>query len=90
MNKPKVPPSKVPIIGGDKERDMALVNTILAQIDPVLQKILEGIDGLERRVAVVEEVKQLFPAKIEVIVKHDGSVVTKEQVQKVLKELKMY
>ena len=58
--KPRVPSSKVPIIGqskdlASKDRDVALVNTILAQIDPVMQKILEGIDTLERRVAIIEE-----------------------------------
>ena len=54
--KPKVPPSNIPILGqtAGKERDVALVNTILAQIDPVMQKILEGIDGLERRVEITE------------------------------------
>jgi len=38
-------------------------------LDPIMQNILTSIDGIERRLAVVEEVKQLFPAKIEVTVK---------------------
>ena len=57
MNKKQgIPRGKgLPTIGASKDRDVALVNTILAQIDPVMQKILEGINTLERRVAIIEE-----------------------------------
>ena len=80
QGKPRsIPQSNIPIIGEkDKNRDVALVNTILAQIDPVMQRILEGIDGLERRVATVEEVKQVFPSNVRVVIVHDHGTGAKE------------
>ena len=71
--KPKVPPSNIPILGQkvDKIQVQEVVNTIMAQLKPTLDIILENIDGLERRLAVVEEVKQLFPPKVEVIIKKE-------------------
>ena len=80
--KGRVPPSNVPIIGekARKERDVALVNTILAQIDPVMQRILEGIDGLERRIGVVEGIQKVFPEKVEVTVKQEQPQVGTETI----------
>ena len=70
--KPKVPPSKVPIIGqksADKEKSEEFVRQIMNYLDPIMNDILQSIDGIERRLAVVEEVKQVFPAKVDVNVK---------------------
>ena len=66
----------VPIIGGKKTQPpgiqmQELIPAIVAQLTPTLDIILENVTALEQRMAVVEEVKQLFPAKIEVIVKHE-------------------
>ena len=66
----------VPIIGGKKTQApgtqmQELIPAIVAQLTPTLDIILEKVTTLEMRMAVVEEVKQLFPAKIEVVVKHD-------------------
>jgi len=70
--KPKVPQSKIPIIGGtEKAKSEEFVRQIMQYLDPIMNNILQSIDGIERRLAVVEEVKQLFPAKIEVLVKHE-------------------
>ena len=76
--KPKVPPSKVPIIGqprqsADKAKSEEFVRQIMNYLDPIMNNILQSIDGIERRLAVVEEVKQLFPQKIEVLVKHENT-----------------
>ena len=70
--KPKVPPSKVPIIGqsASKPQGQEIVEAIMAQLRPVIDSILTAIDGLERRVAVVEEVKQVFPSCVRVIIEH--------------------
>ena len=68
--KPKVPQSKIPIIGGtEKAKSEEFIRQVMQYLDPIMQKILQSIDGLERRVAVVEEVKQVFPAKVDVTVK---------------------
>ena len=70
--KPNVPHTKVPIIGEvDKVQGQEIVEAIMAQLRPVIDNILTAIDGLERRVNVVEEVKQLFPASINVIIKKE-------------------
>jgi len=66
-----VPQGKgVPIIGSKKE-GQEIVNAIMSQLSPVIENILTAIDGLERRVAVIEEVKQLFPSSINVIIKKE-------------------
>ena len=70
IKKPRVPQAKVPIIGQQGKPD-EFVRGILKYLDPILQSILNSIDGLERRVAVMEEVKQLFPQKIEVVIKKE-------------------
>ena len=73
MNKPKVPSTKVPIIG-EKEKSAQseeFVRQVMQYLDPIMQNILQSIDGIERRLAVVEEVKQVFPAKVDVTIKHD-------------------
>ena len=71
--KPKVPPSKVPIIGqtADKAKSEEFVRQIMQYLDPIMNNILQSIDGIERRLAVVEEVKQLFPQTVNVIIKKE-------------------
>ena len=71
--KPKVPPTKVPIIGqsADKAKSEEFVRQIMNYLDPVLQNILTAIDGIEHRLNVVEEVKQLFPATVNVVIKKE-------------------
>jgi len=67
-----VPKSKgLPVIGSaDKAKSEEFVRQIMQYLDPIMNNILQSIDGIERRLAVVEEVKQVFPAKVEVAVKH--------------------
>ena len=63
---------KLPIIGGtEKEKSEEFVRQIMQYLDPIMQNILQSIDGIERRLAVVEEVKQVFPAKVEVVIKKE-------------------
>lgn len=71
--KPKVPETKVPIIGqsADKAKSEEFVRQIMGYLDPILQNILQSIDGIEHRLAVVEEVKQVFPPKVEVVIKKE-------------------
>lgn len=71
--KPKVPSTKVPIIGqsADKAKSEEFVRQIMNYLDPVLQNILTSIDGIERRLAVVEEVKQIFPQTVHVVIKKE-------------------
>lgn len=73
MDKSPGVPKNIPLIGGKKEQPQIqpheLIPAIVAQLKPTLDIILENVTALEGRMAVVEEVKQLFPAKIEVTVK---------------------
>ncbi len=69
--KPKVPPSNIPILGQNKIEGQEIVEAIMAQLRPVIDNILTAIDGLERRVTVVEEVKQVFPQTVNVIIKKE-------------------
>ena len=87
--KPKVPPSNIPILGQqvNKIQVQEVVNTIMAQLKPTLDIILENIDGLERRVNVVEEVKQVFPAKVEVVIKKEGVEGWRSNLEKRLDKL---
>ena len=68
-----VPKSKgLPTIGGtEKAKSEKFVRQIMNYLDPVLQNILTAIDGIEHRLNVVEEVRQLFPNKVEVVIKHE-------------------
>jgi len=65
-----IPKTKIPIIG-EKEKSEEFVRQVMAYLDPIMQNILTSIDGIERRLAVVEEVKQIFPASINVIIKKE-------------------
>lgn len=68
---------KVHLIGGDKKQPQVtmqeLIPAIVAQLKPTLDLILGNVTTLENRVNVVEEVKQLFPSKVDVnvTVKHE-------------------
>ena len=78
LDKKQGVPKGLPIIGGEKDKETkALINesikAILARLDPIMQNILQNIDGLERRLAVAEEVKQIFPAHVTVTVKHENT-----------------
>lgn len=62
----------LPTIGGtEKAKSEEFARQIMQYLDPIMNNILQSIDGIERRLAVVEEVKQLFPPKVEVIIKQD-------------------
>lgn len=74
--KPRVPESKIPIIGDrNKEIIQAVMQGIIQQLDPLLTGLTQQSENIEHRLAVVEEVKQIFPSKIDVnvVVKHDFS-----------------
>ena len=63
---------KLPIIGGnEKAKSEEFVRQIMQFLDPVLQNILTSIDGIERRLAVVEEIKQIFPQTVNVVIKKE-------------------
>lgn len=71
--KPKVPPTKIPIIGSaDKAKSEEFVRQIMQYLDPIMNNILQSIDGIERRLAIVEEVKQVFPQTVNVIIKKES------------------
>jgi hypothetical protein len=81
MDKNKGIPKKIntkgiPEIGGlDKQIEDSVakhMQKLIGYLDPLIQNINLGIETLEKRVAVVEEVKKLFPDKVEVIVKHEN------------------
>ena len=55
-----------------------LIPAIVQQLKPTLDLILGNVTALEGRMAVVEEVKQLFPAKVEVTIRHDHGEGAKE------------
>lgn len=87
--KPKVPSTKVPIIGGtEKEKSEEFVRQVMNYLDPIMQNILQSIDGIERRLAVVEEVKQILPPKIEVTIKHEHELMRKKFDREQKKERK--
>lgn len=44
-----------------------------AGLNQIIENIMGTVDGIEHRVSVVEEVKQIVPSKIEVIVKHEDT-----------------
>lgn len=73
MDKKPGVPRNIPTIGGKAKSAEAedFVKQIMQYLDPVLQNILTAIDGIEHRLNVVEEVKQVFPQKIEVVIKHE-------------------
>ena len=79
----KVPPTKiktkdVPVIGGVNEATKKMIEETVDQrmqgllkvLDPLVQNLHGELAEIEKRLSVVEEVKQLFPSKVEVIVKH--------------------
>ena len=52
-----VPKTKVPIIGGtEKAKSEEFVRQIMQYLDPIMNNILQSIDGIERRIAVLEEI----------------------------------
>ena len=79
---PKVPQSKVPILGqsSGKAKSEEFVRQIMQYLDPIMNNILQSIDGIERRLAVVEEVKQVFPAKVEVVINKQEGLGWREDV----------
>jgi len=81
-----IPKTKIPIIG-DKQKSEEFVRQVMAYLDPIMQSILTSIDGLERRVAVVEEVKQVFPASINVIIKKEEIEGWRSNLEKRLSKL---
>ena len=91
--KPGVPMGKkVHLIGGDKEQPQVtmqeLIPAIVAQLKPTLDLILGNVTALEGRMAVVEEVKQLFPAKVEVTVRNEQpQIISKNLTNYVVKEV---
>ena len=82
----------VPIIGGKKEQPQGiqmqeLIPAIVAQLKPTLDLILGNVTALEGRMAVVEEVKQLFPSKIDVIVKQEQPQIISHDLEGVIVQL---
>lgn len=80
----KVPPTKIKTKGihiiGEQDKKMREIaeevnekalQKFAAGLNQTIQAILEGLDGIERRVSVVEEVKQIVPPKIEVTIKKE-------------------
>lgn len=80
---------KVPIIGQkftekDNEIINAAVKAIVERVEPILNGIGNMCEDLRQRVAVLEEVKQIFPSKVNVIVTHekDGVFVPEKKEKK--------
>lgn len=77
---PRVPRSNVPIIGASKDEviknaiDEALT-TLTQHLDPILHNLGGAIEELQKRLAIVEEVRSLLPPKIEVVIKHEDKTV---------------
>ena len=79
----KVPRTKlnikkeVPIIGGaNKEMQEVADKTVekhmqrfMQTLEPIISALNQNVDTIERRLSVVEEVKQTFPSKVDVTVK---------------------
>ena len=63
--------SKLPTIGENQIPVKEIVNQIAAQLKPTMDIILENIETLERRVEIAEEVRKIFPDKVEVIIKKE-------------------
>lgn len=66
---------KVPIIGQkftekDNEIINAAVQAIVQKVEPILNGIGGMVDAMDKRVAVLEEVKKIFPDKVEVVIRH--------------------
>lgn len=65
-----IPTKKVPIIG-EKAQIQGIIQAIVNQLKPQIDIILTSVEALEHRMNVVEEVKQVFPASINVIIKKE-------------------
>lgn len=80
---------KVPIIGQkftekDNEIINAAVKAIVERVEPILNGIGNMVDSIDKRLAVVEEVKKSFPDTVNVIVTHekDGVFVPEKKKEK--------
>ena len=40
-------------------------------LEPIISALNQNVDTIERRLSVVEETKQIFPSKVEVVVKKE-------------------
>jgi len=58
--------------GSSAERDQRLIQAFFQQLDPILSTLSGVIEEIQRRVAVLEEVKSMIPSKIEVVIKNDN------------------
>jgi len=61
--------NKVPIIG-ESEIQKA-IKELVQYLDPIILNFSNMFDAIDKRLAVVEEVKKIFPDKVEVTVKHE-------------------
>lgn len=56
----------------DNEIINAAVNAIIEKVEPILNGIGQMVDSIDKRLAIVEEVKKIFPDKVEVVIKHEN------------------
>lgn len=74
---PRVPPSPVPIIGGKSNEEVIknaideALATLTQHLDPILQNLGGAIEETQRRLAILEETKQIFPQNITVTIKKE-------------------
>ncbi len=69
-----IPKSKgLPIIGDKEKEGRAMVQYLMEAMAPTFEGITLAIDEIQRRLSVVEEVKKLFPDRVEVIIKKEKS-----------------
>ncbi len=84
----------LPTIGGSNNEEVIknAIDTALAtltqHLDPMLNNLGQAIEELQRRVNIVEEVKQVFPAKVDVTVKHEQpQIISKDLTNFIVKEV---
>ena len=90
---PKRGMSGLPTIGEKQIPVQEIVDSIAAQLKPTMNTILNNIEGLERRLEIAEEVRKIFPDKVEVVIKHEQpQVISKDVVDLVVHKVmgKMY
>ena len=71
VSMPKRAMSGLPTIGEKQIPVQEIVDSIAAQLKPTMDIILNNIETLERRLEIAEEVRKIFPDKVEVIIKHE-------------------
>lgn len=66
-----IPKTKVPIIGGtEKAKSEEFVRQIMNYLDPIMNNILQSIDGLERRTGIIETI--INGALVDILAKRVG------------------